>query len=94
MKVLARRSWVPAHCEDFVQSSAAHYAKSDAETLEGELTRLIEQNRQIHEEQCINLNPGHQCDESQSGGDSVRSFGLSAIIGLSRRKVRDGLGGD
>ncbi len=91
MKVLARRSWVPAHSEAFVQSRAAHYAKSDAETLEAELTRLIEQNRQIHEEQCINLNPATNVMNPKAEAILAARLGSRPSLGYPADKYEMGL---
>ncbi len=54
---LARRTWVPAACEDLVQSIAAPVAQQDATTLLARIEGLAERNRHIHERDCFNLNP-------------------------------------
>ncbi|HUH98893.1 MAG TPA: hypothetical protein VLZ89_16150, partial [Anaerolineales bacterium] len=54
---LAKRPWVPLQSEEFIQSLAQKYSLSQPETLETEIKRLIEQNRKIHDLECINLNP-------------------------------------
>jgi glycine hydroxymethyltransferase len=54
---LARRPWVPAPSEDLVQSIAQSIVGQDAATLLARIDALAEQNRQIHERDCFNLNP-------------------------------------
>lgn len=54
---LSPRSWVPAPSEDLVRRvSEATAADSPAGVL-GELDRLVEQNRAIHDVDAVNLNP-------------------------------------
>lgn len=54
---LSSRSWVPAPTEELVRRvSEATAAESPAGVL-GELDRLVEQNRTIHDVEAVNLNP-------------------------------------
>ena len=53
----AHRSWVPDPCETRVRTiTAATEARSDAQIFE-RLTELVKDNREIHEQECFNLNP-------------------------------------
>ena len=58
MGVVARRDWVPKHCEDLVQRIASETAGMEANAIEVEIERLALANRATHESDCINLNPG------------------------------------
>lgn len=55
--MLERRSWVPGPCEDLVQSIAAQTARQDSEAVFHEIARLVAENRRIHDQHGINLNP-------------------------------------
>ena len=49
MPALGRRAWVPAHCEDLVQSIATQASGSDPAAVSAEIDRLVALNRRIHE---------------------------------------------
>ena len=55
--LLARRGWVPAGSEDLVQSMAERAVGLDGPSMQRHLTGLIEANRRIHDDECLNLNP-------------------------------------
>lgn len=57
MTILQRRGWVPVGAENYVQSLAAQTAAQSAEDNERSLMSWVEENRHIHERDCINLNP-------------------------------------
>ena len=57
MPNLSSRSWVPPGCETLVQSIAARVAGENPADVAHRIEALIEQNRQIHDQQCFNLNP-------------------------------------
>jgi hypothetical protein len=97
MPQLARRDWVPAACEDLVQSIAAATAAADAGALEGELVRLVEANRAIHERDCINLNPAGNAMNPRA--EAMLAAGLGRIFhegrgncasGCARQVAREG----
>lgn len=57
MAHLARRSWPPQSCESYVQKIAEETASTGSDAVHGRIDSLIAENRQIHELDCINLNP-------------------------------------
>jgi glycine hydroxymethyltransferase len=57
MQRIDRRPWVPERCEEYVQSLATTVASHDVNALEHSLAAWAEDNRAIHERDCINLNP-------------------------------------
>ena len=77
--MLERRPWVPAPCEDLVQSIAADTAQRDSEATFHEIARLVGENRRIHDLHGINLNPASNVSTCQAGHDSgsarCRAFG-------------------
>ncbi|MEM9140052.1 MAG: serine hydroxymethyltransferase, partial [Pseudomonadota bacterium] len=57
MSVLAPRGWVPEASEAYVQDLAARTAGLDTSAVAEWLQTLTDQNAQIHDRDCINLNP-------------------------------------
>src|SRR3546814_4570328 len=57
MTTLARRHWVPEHCESYIQELAQCTALSPAQAIAHRVDELIDRNRAIHERECFNLNP-------------------------------------
>src|SRR5688572_19064782 len=57
MTKLEFRPWVPQRAETYVQSLASRFAAQEADALERELLALVDENRTIHERDCVNLNP-------------------------------------
>lgn len=57
MTELRRRPWVPAHCEAVVQAIAGATSADELSAIDARLADLVEQNRRIHEVDCVNLNP-------------------------------------
>jgi len=76
MAQLARRAWVPENCEDYIQSLAQACAALDLQGIEDEISRLIEENLEIHERECINLNPATNTMNPKA--EAVLSMGLGA----------------
>ena len=76
MAQLARRAWVPENCEDYIQSLAQACATLDLQGIEDEISRLIEENLEIHERECINLNPATNTMNPKA--EAVLSMGLGA----------------
>ena len=56
MPHLAPRPWVPAACESYIQRLATDAAKP-SDQVAARLDALIAKNRQIHDQDCFNLNP-------------------------------------
>ncbi|MFN6005029.1 MAG: serine hydroxymethyltransferase, partial [Paracoccaceae bacterium] len=56
MPHLAPRPWVPASCETYIQTLATDAGKPSSQVA-SRLDALIEKNREIHDQDCFNLNP-------------------------------------
>ena len=91
MKTSAERPWVPAQPEAYIQSLAERYAAMDAGTLEMEIDRLIEDNRAIHEQDCINLNPASNVMNPKAEAVLARGLGTRASLGYPGDKYEMGL---
>ncbi|MGI9407388.1 MAG: beta-eliminating lyase-related protein, partial [Hyphomicrobiaceae bacterium] len=89
MPTLARREWVPEAAETFVQEVAAAVgAPCDVET---EIDRLIGWNREIHERDCINLNPGTNVMNPRAEAALSAGIGSRPSLGYPGDKYEMGL---
>jgi len=89
--MLQRRPWVPAHCEDLVQSIAAETASSDAESLGERLSHLVAENRRIHDVRGINLNPASNVMNPRAEAMMASGLGSRASLGYPGDKYETGL---
>ncbi|MFO0995416.1 MAG: beta-eliminating lyase-related protein [Alphaproteobacteria bacterium] len=91
MSQLARRDWVPADSERYVQSLADATAAKTADTLEREIAALIQENRAIHEERCVNLNPGTNAMNPKAEAALAAGLGSRPSLGYPGDKYEMGL---
>jgi len=91
MSSLAPRTWVPEASEDFVQQVAAAAQRLDADALEAELERLAEENRRIHEEDCVNLNPATNAMNPRAEAFLAKGLGNRPSLGYPGDKYEMGL---
>ena len=87
---LARRPWVPAPCEDHVQTLAGRVAEPSAQVAE-RIEALIVQNRQIHERDCFNLNPATNVMNPAAEAALGRGLGSRPSLGYPGDKYEMGL---
>jgi len=76
MVVLARRDWVPTQCETLVQDLANRTAQETNKSIDDRVHDLIEKNRDIHENECFNLNPATNVMNPRA--EAVLSSGLGS----------------
>ena len=76
MTALAKRSWVPEACETYIQSIAEQAARSPSDAVEARLAALIDRNRAIHDDECVNLNPATNVLNPRA--EAVLSAGLGS----------------
>ena len=91
MAELAYRDWVPAACEDFVQTLAAETAARDADATAAEIDRLIAENRAIHERDCVNLNPATNVMNPKAEAALAAGLGARPSLGYPGDKYEMGL---
>lgn len=91
MTILTRRDWVPAGTEDFVMTLAAEAAARDADAQETEIDRLIDWNRQIHDRDCINLNPATNVMNPKAEAALSSGIGSRPSLGYPGDKYEMGL---
>ena len=74
--MLVKRNWVPEHCEMLVQSIASRTRVGSSNDAASRINQLIDQNREIHERQCFNLNPATNIMNPKA--EAVLSAGLGS----------------
>jgi glycine hydroxymethyltransferase len=89
--MLQRRPWVPAHCEDLIQSIAAETASTDAPALADRIGQLVAENRRIHEQRGINLNPASNVMNPRAEALMASGLGSRASLGYPGDKYEMGL---
>lgn len=91
MPQLARRPWVPEACETLVQTLAADCAGLDADAIEMEINRLVDENSKIHDRDCINLNPASNTMNPKAERLLASGLGPRASLGYPGDKYEMGL---
>ena len=90
MPHLARRDWVPAHCEDYIQDIAASAASPSGE-IERRILELADENQAIHERDCVNLNPATNTMNPKAEALLARGLGSRPSLGYPGDKYEMGL---
>ena len=89
--MLEKRDWVPAGCEARVVDIArATEARSSAENA-ARLAALIEENRDIHERECFNLNPATNVMNPRAEAMLASGIGSRPSLGYPGDKYEMGL---
>ncbi|MBP6019943.1 MAG: aminotransferase class I/II-fold pyridoxal phosphate-dependent enzyme [Burkholderiaceae bacterium] len=91
MTSLQRRVWVPEGPESYIQQLAATYARQTPDQNENELLALIEENRKIHEQDCVNLNPATNTLNPKAEAVLASSLGARPSLGYPGDKYEMGL---
>ncbi len=89
--MLERRPWVPAACEDLVQTIAGQTAGLDGEALFHEIAHLVAENRRIHDVRGINLNPASNVMNPRAEAMMASGLGSRASLGYPGDKYEMGL---
>ena len=93
MTALARRPWVPAHAEDFVQGLATATAGQGRDAVLAAIEGGIALNWQIHEADCINLNPATNVMNPKAEAALAAGLGSRPSLGYPGDKYEMGLEG-
>lgn len=93
MTALARRGWVPAAPETYIQSLAQQVATASADDNEAALLGFAEENRRIHERDCINLNPATNMMNPKAEALLASGIGTRPSLGYPGDKYEMGLEG-
>lgn len=91
MAMLEFRSWVPSAPERYVQGLAERFANQDGDANERELLALVEENRTIHERDCVNLNPATNVMNPKAEALLAAGIGARPSLGYPGDKYEMGL---
>lgn len=89
--MLRSRPWVPQAAGQYIEQMARRYGVQDADTNERELLALIQENLQIHERDCINLNPATNVMSPRAEALLARRLGSRPSLGYPGDKYEMGL---
>lgn len=91
MPHLTHRAWVPAATERYIQNIADRTAVADSTTTAARLDALVAENRQIHEQQCFNLNPATNVMNPRAEAMLAAGLGTRPSLGYPSDKYEMGL---
>lgn len=91
MTILANRAWVPPHCETRVQAIATATAAMASQEAANRIEALIQQNEQIHDHACFNLNPATNVMNPAAEAVLARGLGSRPSLGYPGDKYEMGL---
>lgn len=91
MFMLGERSWVPAESERYIQATVRRIARQDTDATEKEIRDLIRENRVIHEEECVNLNPATNAMNPKAEAVLAQGLGARPSLGYPGDKYEMGL---
>ena len=91
MTNLAKRDWVPEHCENHIQELAANTAKSSVSAIAERINDLVACNRDIHEKECFNLNPATNVMNPKAEAVLAAGLGSRPSLGYPGDKYEMGL---
>ncbi|CAN7179361.1 aminotransferase class I/II-fold pyridoxal phosphate-dependent enzyme [Bosea sp. LjRoot9] len=91
MTALGRRDWVPQACEDYVLGIAAETAGQSLDAVAARIAALTVENRNIHERDCINLNPATNVMNPKAEAVLAAGLGARPSLGYPGDKYEMGL---
>ena len=91
MAQLRHRSWVPESSESYVQDVAAGVAGRGAQDLIELVEGLARENRRIHDERCVNLNPAANTMNPRAETLLASGLGSRPSLGYPGAKYETGL---
>lgn len=91
MTALAPQTWLSEHSSQYVRTIASATADRSGTEVAAELDRLVEQNRQIHDRDCINLNPATNIMNPRAEAMLSAGLGSRASLGHPGDKYETGL---
>jgi len=89
--MLKHRNWVPEACEAYIQEIAHRASQSDSTQTADRIDELVDQNRQIHERDCFNLNPATNVMNPRAEAALSAGLGSRPSLGYPGDKYEMGL---
>jgi len=91
--MLMARPWVPQGTETYIQTLAQRFAQQTAVQNEQALHAFVEENRNIHERDCFNLNPATNISNPKAEALLAAGLGARPSLGYPGAKYEMGLEG-
>lgn len=91
MTTLERRGWVPDVSETYVQGLASRTVGMDSDAVASWLQALTAENAQIHDQQCVNLNPATNVMNPAAERLMAQGLGARPSLGYPGDKYEMGL---
>jgi glycine hydroxymethyltransferase len=91
MPHLAHRRWVPAACEDLIQTYAGQTAAAASDRIAARIDTLATRNTEIHVRDCFNLNPATNTMNPAAEAIMARGLGPRPSLGYPGDKYEMGL---
>lgn len=91
MTALERRGWVPKASEDYVLRVAGEVAGTGADAVAERISALAAENKRIHEEDCVNLNPATNVMNPKAEALLSAGIGARPSLGYPGEKYEMGL---
>jgi len=88
---LANRVWVPDTCENLIQQIASQTSAAKSGDIAARLETLADDNRQIHERDCFNLNPATNVMNPRAETLLASGIGSRPSLGYPGDKYEMGL---
>ena len=85
--------WVPANCEAYTQQLAAITSRQTQTDIGSAIQAAIDENRTIHESNCINLNPATNAMNPKAEAALASGLGSRPSLGYPGDKYEMGLEG-
>ncbi|MEP1884935.1 MAG: aminotransferase class I/II-fold pyridoxal phosphate-dependent enzyme [Paracoccaceae bacterium] len=89
--MLAQRNWVPVNCESRVKEIATRTAQQSSKDIAARIEALADQNREIHEQECFNLNPATNVMSPRAEAILSAGIGSRPSLGYPGDKYEMGL---
>lgn len=89
--MLTRRSWVPEPIEHYVGDTAQRVATSTSADVARWIDDLVAENRQIHDRNCVNLNPATNTMNPRAEALLSSGLGVRPSLGYPGSKYEMGL---
>lgn len=91
MTALASQPWIPVDSAEYVRSIASRAAQAGPTEVLDELDRLVLENRQIHDHDCVNLNPATNIMNPRAEAMLSAGLGSRPSLGYPGDKYEMGL---
>ena len=88
---MAKLSWLPEQSANYIQEIVQTHSNLSADDLDAQIYALVEENRTIHERDCVNLNPGTNTMNPRAEAMLAGGLGNRPSLGYPGDKYEMGL---